>query len=1048
MAVRTLFVLFLLSDQCITFTNIKFFDTSGKTQIGTDWSVWFVPEVDSLVKSIIWKHGDEISLSCQHEDETLPPIEGFFSCSSGCLSKDCESRHSFGLRIDGSVFSLYVFNVSGADVGNYDLIVSFYHGHSFRKTSSLELAVPALFFPDTLTCNVEQFQDALRSTSATKLALDWLTDTHDHLSRRLEGEPIDGRVNLELGKPKGIAEAYLIRLPRQNGEPHFAPCNNAVSVSALYFTCLPCIDDVGLALIAFNSLNGASNLEQIKSMILAKIMKQFNIWLRRTAEQTQSKLPVYVGAEYRVIPLKIGWRAVVRTGNQIKMFCPLPNWHHSDGIVCRRTRSVTSQTETAPPSGFRIEKSPKDQFFHLLKDNASIADSGIYGCILTLEGVRMPVCTDRRLTVAHDASNIGIFIYKNLLEGWQMRVGDVHDQFTDDNLPFTVTNQFAYILCWAKAKPAVNITISLALMHTNPRTDIMSAMPFELASIKNAREGDQWLQRFHFFKFGGEGKAAYAGKVRATCLFEYDDESVKPTHWLKDPSDQGNNAESGRVASSSREIICMHGAEGSLWFEASVPQVEVHPVPLGTTVKCTGADGYPPPVYEWKRIIPSRTLPSDYAKYINLTHAPDVFTDSPKSLPPSMFQGNTITIPNDKTFRGMSFLFVCKAFNEVKGDIYQLERPLFISVCLCEERFVSIDLALIYSPQMLAGHVLLDERGQKAGPDFFGQRYIHLLRQVILGLAHGPNYARISTNPTSVLHPGLKRLQLYKEAMPFDHKLSRFQLANLFSLEGVQLQPVYASVENDCPRKLPVNLTAGMNSVEQYKPESATDYVSIKRPHSVVLPQDRYDSGDVVGFTRRIAHSRVMSVVFESSSSWAPGTPNYRVQLANAGVFGDKCSNELETDTRTFIHRLPLFDAICKEARATDTQENWYRGISFISPGKGMLYNGVSLAMFGVAHLNPFDHERYQMRICMISDMRASRLRVGRTTQHEIDSWCEEPVGISETSNRGDNCITISKHISVNDRHDGTVTVFYLRSTKNTQVGRWVLISCRTILCN
>uniref|UniRef100_A0A5K3EHJ3 Ig-like domain-containing protein n=1 Tax=Mesocestoides corti TaxID=53468 RepID=A0A5K3EHJ3_MESCO len=511
--------------------------------------------------------------------------------------------------------------------------------------------------------------------------------------------------------------------------------------------------------------------------------------------------------------------------------------------------------------------------------------------------------------------------------------------------------------------------------------------------------------------------------------------------WIKDPNDQMENFELDHVASSTRNLLFLHGVEGNLWFESDTPQIQEHPVPLGTTIRCTGAKGYPPPKYVWSMADPSQSSSPDVFSYMDLAYSPGVFRDSPEALPASTFQENLLQLPSDPRYRGMSFLFRCQAFNEVSRRVYRVERLIFLSICLCDTRFVSLDLSLIYSPQMVAGHALLDNRDLDNSLDFYGQRYVHVLRQIILGLSQGPKYVRISTNPTCILNSTLKTAPLYASPMPLTHSLSRFQLANGLISASVRPKPVYQSGVDACPRKVPVNLTAVLRSVEQNISIQNPYFLNLRRLHAIVLPLDRWDQGDVVEFMQRMRKNyvSVIGVYFENPTGWAQGSPEYKVQLSSSKTFSEGCSTQTETDPATFIERLPLFDAICKVARAADVQERWIEGITFLSHIQKYIFVGENITLYSVVRLNPFDTEEYQLSACLMEHSATTGLNRHQDTQQKLEALCEEQLGFSSASKPGEVCLTIAQPLTLKASHDGVTAIVYQKGVNKTlAVSRYV----------
>lgn len=1037
MAATVIFFLAFLLRPSLADGNVQFYEADESAITERDWSVWFIPHVGVRVRSVKWEHRQDAIIDCQYTGPAnLPVAERFFTCLSGCKYEDCGPENSFGLRVDGSIFSLYAFHVTQDMVGEYALTVKFYGNDKvFKKTSALVLTAPPVLLESTLTCNVPQLAQALQNTLATVLEESKLAQVYAVLERQVEGTEISGSVEFEPGVPRGNARIYLIRYARHRSYPHFVPCESRYKSNAIKFSCLTSIEDVGLAMMAFNALNSSHTTIQAEEHLKDWMIKRFASWLLKIPPTNFESLSREFGTDYRVTPLKVGWPAVVHIGQNIRIFCPLEVSVLPDGIECKRTKSLSSNSAEPLPVGFWIEAKSGQNFFNLRKKAAELTDSGIYECTVKVDGVRLQVCTDRRLTVIADSINVQTFIHDKLVPAKALKAGDIHNQYTESLDPYLITNQVGYIVCWANTEAASNFSVSLTLTREDPKP--RWNFPSKLVRTLNLREGVHRMQKFKFYQCGGYGEAQYGGKLKATCSVTSKTEKKDVPAWIKDENDLKENFELGHIASSAREILIFHGVEGNLSFYSGVRQLEEHPVPLGTIIRCTGAKGFPPPTYQWTKVDPHRLMSLGLTTYFHLASIPNVFLDGPDAFPNSAFQGDRLEVPSDPRFRGMSFLFRCRAFNELAGKTYQVERLLFLTICLCEHRFVSLDLSLIYSPQMVAGHTLLDPRKAGSSLDFYGQRYVPLLQQIILGLAHGADYVKISTNPTSILSTVLKKASLYAGPKSFTHRLSRFQLAEGLFSKSVRPQPIYHANNDSCPRKIPVDLTEGLLSVYKNVPSTRENGLQVDRPHVVVLPQDRWDKGEVVEFMQLMKRKNVhvVSVYFESPSGWAKGSPDCSVQLAGSDVFGEKCSDHSTEQYATFIKRTPLFDAICNLSRPADVFNKSFVGFSFLSHSQNLMFEGENIIFFTVIRGSSFNKEQRHLRACFVNQTTAASATKGFENQKYFDSKCEKVLGDSTFSGPGSKCLSMSRGLKLNASHDGNIILAYERGVNTILVG-------------
>ncbi|VDM31749.1 unnamed protein product [Hydatigera taeniaeformis] len=1028
MVVAAVFFLTLLQPSRAD-ANVQYYEAEERALIGRDWSAWFVPHVGVRVRSIKWEYRQNTIVDCQYKGpDSLPTTEYFFTCSSGCKYQDCGSENSFGLQVDGSIFSLYAFHVTKDMAGDYALTVKFYGSDKvFKKISTLSLATPPLLLESTLTCNVPQIAKALQNSLATILEGSKLAQVYANLERQVEGTEIKGSIEFNPGIPRGNAGVYLVRHPRHRSYPNFVPCASRCNLTVIKFSCLTSIEDVGLAIMVFNTLNSSHTTDQAEEHLKAWIMKRFASWLLNVFPTNSGSLPGEFGTDYRVTPLKIGWPAVVHIGQKIRIFCPMDVSLSPDGIECTRTKSLNSTIAEPLPVGFWIEAKSGQYFFNLRKNKAEMTDSGIYACTVKIRGVSLHVCTDRRLTVIPDSMNVQIFVYNRLVPSKAIKVGDVYNQYTKTLDPYLMTNQVSYIVCWTNTKADLNFSLTLTLTREVPKP--RWNFPFKLVRTLNLREGVQRVQKFKFYRISGYGRAEYGGKLKATCSVTSETAKKNIPEWIKDENDLKENFELGNIASSARDIFIFHGVEGNLSFHSSVHQLEEHPVPLGTSIRCTGSKGFPPPIYQWTKVDSSRLLSPSSTNYFYLADDQNVFLDGPDTFPKSAFQGDRLEVPTDSRYRGMSFLFQCRAFNEIVGKKYHIDRLLFLTICLCEYRFVSLDLSLIYSPQMVAGHTLLDPQNPESRLDFYGQRYVHLLQQIILGLAHGSKYTQISMNPTSILDTVLKKASLYAGSKPLTHGLSRIQLAKGLISKSIRPQSIYHPNNASCPRKIPVNLTEGFLSVDRNVANTRENVLRVSRPHVVVLPRDRWDEGDVAGFMQLMKrkHVHVISAYFENPSSWAEGSPDRTVQLTSGDVFGKKCLDHSARDLATFIERIPLFDAICNLSRPADVYTESLAGFCFLSHPRDLMFDGESVIFFAVIRVSSFTKEHRQLRVCFTNQTAVANITNNFKNQRYFDSKCKSVLGDSESSRPESMCLSVSQSLKLESSHDGDVILAYER---------------------
>lgn len=991
-----------------------------------DWSVKFIPRLGSRISTVTWEFLNRTVVYCNYTGGTTGPISAsYFQCTQGCTYESCQVFDSYGLRIEGNTYRLYAFRVSDDMVGDYKLTLNFVgKTYNYTAVSTLTRSSPPSLKVSTLTCNLPQIVKALSSTSAVVLDKQDFDIMNEMQNIFREGEDIKGSLEINPGIPEGKVGVYLIRQPRGSNYPLYHPCEFFLNSALLKFTCQPCVEDIGMGILIASSVNSSFSSDQAHELLQDWIMKRLVLWLFQMPNKAVPNAPDKdFATDYRVIPLKIGWSAVVHVGQKVAIFCPLEQSASPDGIQCHRLRALHSDSvDTFLPNGFRIEYVEGNKYFYLRKDAAESTDSGVYGCTVKVRGFSRPVCPDRRLYVVSNVIPVRTFIYKEMVGADALKPQDNFEQYADGRMPFLLTSQVAYILCWAEVDAKVAYTLSLNLT----REDINSSLeyPFNLTHTFILREGIHVIRMFKFYRISGEGKVESGGRLKATCSISYEVMQESIPEWIIDTNDINGNAELGQVSANSRYIFLFHSTEGDLKFQGSVDKLEEYPVPLGTIVRCTGARGHPEPSYTWKEIDPTRIS----SAFSGMSSSGKMFLDSPNALPKSAFQGNRLQIPKDPKYRGMSFLFQCMASNEFSGRVYSIEKLLFLTVCLCESRFVTLDLSLIYSPQMVAGISLVDADNERSTFDIFGERYVHLMRQIILGLSQGGELARISMHPTSILSSSLKEASLYAEATRFGSNLSRISLAEGLISQSIRPQAIYASKPDACPQKIPVDLRAGLKTALEDTP------LSSKRPFAVVLPQDRWDVGDVVDFMKNIKDNKakVISVYFEAPAGWALGHPDYPVQLAN---FPSECQRYSIDDRAGFINRLPLFDAICNISQPAVTYDESMMVSVFLSHQPNQLFVGENITIFATIRVTPFDLQPVTAWLCLVDSVTAKEINEGKTSLEYLDNACKLQLVKTLPNETESNCIVFRQSLLLKSEHDNNYLLSYKRGAKPLLVG-------------
>ncbi|VDL50328.1 unnamed protein product [Hymenolepis diminuta] len=1002
--------------------RIQYYEADRLATEGGDWSVKFIPRIGYRISTITWEFQNQTVVYCKYMGlDNGPVLSNYFQCPKGCLYEQCQAFDSYGIRIEPNVYRLFAFQATNAMTGDYKLTLTFIgKNHNYTAVSSLIKSSPSLLQMSSLICNIPQIREALKSPSAAVPDKQNLAVLNDTLKFVREGTHINGSIEVNLGLPEGKIGVYLIRQPRNAFYPHYEPCESPVNGSLLNFSCQVCIEDFAMGIFIANSVNSSISNDQALSLLKDWIMKRVVLWRFDMPNTDIPASPETVfGKDYRVIPLKIGWSAVVEAGKKVEIFCPLEKSESPYGIDCHRSRALHSDfIDTTLPNGFWIEYIEGNKFFYLRKNSTEVTDSGVYGCTVKVNGYPQPICSDRRLYVIGNVIPVRIFLYKNLVSANELEPKDNFDQYAEKKIPFLLTSQEAYILCWTETDTNNTYTLSLNLLKENGNST--SEYPSNLTHAYVLREGTHIMRIFKFYRISGEGKVENSGKLKASCSTSFEELQNTVPGWIIDANDINENAELGQVAANFRYIYMYHPTEGKLKFQGTVDKLDEYPVPPGTVIRCSGASGYPEPVYKWTLVDPTQFSSS----FIGMSNAAKIFLDSPHDLPKYAFQGDHVTIPNDPRYRGMSYLLQCTASNKFAGREFSSQRLLFLTICLCNSRFVTLDLSLIYSPQMVAGISLVDLDNERSTLDIYGERYVHLMRQIILGLSYGGELIRFGLHPTSVLSRSLKEAPLYADPTLFDSKLSRIGLAEGFISQTIRPQAIYASDPKACPQKIPVNLNGGLKTTLRDAPQSS------KRPFAVVLPRDRWDIGDVDNFIKNIrkVNGKVISVYFEDPKGWAKDTPDYAVQLAN---FSGECRRYSIVDRASFINRLPLFDAICDVSEPAVIYDESLMVVVFLSHQSHQLFLGEDISVFVNVRITPFDQPPVTVWLCLIDSEVADDISQGETDLEYLDGVCRQPLLKTSPNDTDSKCITFQMSMILNDELDGKYLLAYKRGAKS-----------------
>ncbi|VDN09357.1 unnamed protein product [Dibothriocephalus latus] len=1044
------------------------FEADEYVQEGNEWCMWFVPKNARAIRDIKVYKNDSLKLDCAYSPEAPPWIELSFKCSKGCVSIFCAPSDPYGLRIDGHIWHVYVRNASSNLQGTYTLQVDFHGNHRDVHEGRLEVTKPPKIRPGDINCSDPHFKDALRSPSAEILEEKHFRKTinKDPLT---EGERMHGEIILSLGVPKGKAEVYIVKLLRNGNESELLTCDSNIAdlnealgfpnPAKLTFDCLLTVEHVGLLIVAANVLRNDpkkpfttdSALQAVKTAALNSV----TLWLTKTKPEIPEFEGIY-GFARRLVQLFVGWPAVVPLGSTARFICSFP-----DGKVinakCWRDKHVNELGRST-----RIP-SPKNHgtYFEATLENAQYNDSGVYTCSASrcdLEKgcITRPICRDRRLYISKPTVTFKTYIGRDYSSTFYMFNKSYGARNYADAPEKVYTKETLILLC---SVPEEEIgkggKITLKYTHYDPVTNI----PTELEVIPNRQETQSRQERWHswgsqdyiwvsyvnhYYLLGKTPMPMYAGLHIAECQMTYSPSKEELPDWMRDPNDKNGNRLLRILGSKSAHIEFYQGATGELQFESKTPYFEEHPVPLGTSVRCKGGTGFPLLKHSWSLINPLQN--ESYKKYASSLPLPywkteRVFRDIDNFQPPNMINGDTVTIPYNSTLRGVSFLFLCEGTNtDFHGKAYTIPRRLHLTVCICtDERMKKIDISMIVSPQLLPSVKMEGHSGEMERIDFYGRRYLTLLRQIILGLPQSSELARISIVPTTILGD-LKRHPLYRKALDFRHNLTRHQLVEGLISENIRPASLFIS-ENSCPYKYRVRMDEAIQAIPETF-STARSRGMRKRPHIILYPMDPWNQIDSPSIAEKILHklqgegSELVKVYFlnKSHAVWEDNThgfsSSHTVDLMPQAKYGSKkCEDAMsDNDEAGFIDRLAMFNKICELAVSAKIKDARTPGFLYFSLPYRMQLLSAKITISCMSRLDPFGAYKRQMRLCLANYDAVRTYKVGKSSVEDLDKTCVKHLLTTDFSKPEDRCIALHYEMVLEDSHNGLFAVCYRRT--------------------
>ncbi|VDL89406.1 unnamed protein product [Schistocephalus solidus] len=1053
--------------------RLHYFEADDYVQEGKEWSMWFVPAESSAISSVrLSNHAffRGLLLSCTYSPEAPPRIELSFRCPVGCMSTFCAPNDTFGLRIDDNVWHVYVRNATRELEATYILQIEFFGNYSdvVYHTRRLVVTKPPKIRPEDITCSIRHFENALRSPSAEILE-------EKHFRRTInkdpltEGEWITGEVLLSLGEPKGNVGVYIVKLVRNVSEPELLTCHYNLGVwnahrdipnpAKLTFRCLLTVEHVGMVIVAANPLKKGYTTERALQTVKKAILNSVTPWLTKKAREIPEIEGIY-GVAHRLVQLFVGWPAVVSKWSMAKIICSLPD-ERIISVDCVRVRALSGANRGSRLEQFYTYIYHGERYLVMQNYNAQYNDSGVYSCTAArcdrkLGCIVRPVCTDRRLYVCPPTPEFETYLAYEFHWSFENFSRRLYTYDTYNPIDVYAGRNFT-LLCSVFRNTTIRGTaMTLKYTHYDPVTNI----PTELKVVK-LKETTYWgsdkRDRIHkYYLLGDQPMPMYAGRQVAECQVKYLSENAKLPSWMIDPNDIEGNHRLRILGSRSVELRFHQAATGTLQFESETPYFEEHPVPLGTRIRCKGGTGFPLLQHSWSLLSPGRYYTDDpykqYASSLPLQHggyelSQQVFKDVDGFRWPHLIYGDTVVIPYDNSLRGMSFLLRCEGTNtDFRYNTHKIYRLLHLTVCICPVRMNVIDISMIVSSQLLPSVKMEGHGDETEEIDFYGKRYLTLLRQIILGLPQSSELARISIVPTTILGD-LKRHPLYRKALDFRHNLTRFQLVEGLISENIRPASVFIS-RNSCPYKYPVRMDEAIRAIpETFSPLRSRE--ERKRPHIILYPMDPWNKIDSPSVALQILKklqsegSKLVLVYFfnKSHSEWKDTNHGlssiYNVELMPQSKYGGKkCYSMPEYEEAGLIDRLAMFKTICNMARWVSIKGASTPGFLYFSIPYRMQLLSAKLTISCMSRLDPFEAYKRQMRLCLVNYDAVRAYKLGRSSVEDLDKTCIKHLLTTDFSKPEDSCISLHYEMVLDDSHNGLFAVCYRRTRDMAKLPR------------
>ncbi|KAF7233544.1 hypothetical protein EG68_10091 [Paragonimus skrjabini miyazakii] len=442
--------------------------------------------------------------------------------------------------------------------------------------------------------------------------------------------------------------------------------------------------------------------------------------------------------DYHLIRLKVGWNATVNVTEPIIMQGKLGG-QRPDMITC--FYQISDKYPAQPiTDNFQLKLMQAHDMFQLIKPNASIYDTGVYFCNgsrsdnLTVYMGMLP----RKLSVL--PTTVQVQCNLTLDQAGKLHVNQTGE--ANSSRSYLHSNQTAYVKCsYDEVLDSLYDIIYLMTyrMMDNATGALFSIGPPKLPVLVTVNRSKTFIQ--HIYQITTPTAQEYRGPIQVSCLsvFENLTSSLSISSW------------NGSLTVECHQwFTIQEEANGVLEIRTLSKNYEFHPVPLGSEFFCTGGNGMPRLSYVWTRIKSTlyeqdgtdnnwaSLLPGDGGGWGGPKQP---FVDMP--LEDGLYvDGALLRVPEDAKYRGMTYLYVCTASNVIHNVKHTISKEVHLSILICPTDRLQLDLVVLLETRLMAGCNIL--QNTYSDIRFYGYFYLTLVRQLILGLPFGSDWASFS----------------------------------------------------------------------------------------------------------------------------------------------------------------------------------------------------------------------------------------------------------------------------------------------------------------